>query len=120
MVIVLIIGFTILTVLGVWLKRRHDRKYPHLYHASSRTSSGPLLGRNEPFTPPLAQPGSFDPNIGMAMSEPRRMQGANTDSYASSAGTVGNHSQPQSFRSPTRPSRAAQPTGYGDAGIREV
>ena len=119
MVIVLIIGFTILTILAVWLKRRHDAKYPHLYHASSRASSGPLLSRNQPSSPSLTQPGSFDPNVGMAMTEPRRMPGANTDSYASSAGTAMS-SNPQSFRSPTRLPRTAQPAGDGNAGIREV
>ncbi|KAL5359254.1 hypothetical protein BJX96DRAFT_174198 [Aspergillus floccosus] len=47
MVIVLIIGFALLTVLGVWLKRRHDAKYPGLYHGASGSAnnSGVLFPR---------------------------------------------------------------------------
>ncbi|KAJ5787652.1 hypothetical protein N7457_002642 [Penicillium paradoxum] len=35
MLIVLVIGFSIIAVVGVWLKRRHDAKRPHLYHGGS-------------------------------------------------------------------------------------
>lgn len=117
MVIVLIAAFTAFTILGVWLKRRHDAKYPHLYHASgSRASSGPLLSSTQASTPTLTQPGAFDPNVGTGMSEPRRYQGANTNSYASSAGTTVS-GYPQSVRGPTRLQKVAQPPGQG---IREV
>lgn len=98
MVIVLIIGFTILTVLGVWLKRRHDAKYPHLYHGGSRDSSGLLLNRQRQSDPTLNQPGSFDPNVEMA--QPRRFEGANTDSFASSSRTA--ITNPRTGRTPSR------------------
>lgn len=119
MVIVLIIAFTALTVLGVWLKRRHDAKYPHLYHASgSRASSGPLLSTNPASTPTLP-PGAFNPNVGSSMTEPRRLQNANTDSYASSERTSVSAYPPstRSARGPTRLQRAAPPSGDQ---IREV
>lgn len=32
MLIVLVIGFSIIAVLGVWFKRRYDAKRPNLYH----------------------------------------------------------------------------------------
>lgn len=116
MVIVLILGFTALTILGVWLKRRHDAKYPHLYHAAgSRASSGPLLNSTQASTPTLPA-GAFDPNVSPGMSEPRRYQNANTNSYASSAGTSLS-GYPQSARGPTRLQKAAHPPGQG---IREV
>ena len=123
MVIVLIVGFTAITIGAVWLKRRHDAKYPHLYHAASRGSSGLLLNRQQQdprySTPTLnQQPGAFDPSIGMT--EPRRFDGANTESFASSAHTAVN--TPQAGRSPFRMPRAgtqSQPSGNGDMGIRE-
>jgi len=98
MVIVLIIGFTILTVLAVWLKRRHDAKYPHLYHGGSRGSSGLLLNRQQQSDPTINQPGSFDPNLEMA--QPRPFEGANTDSFASSSHTAA--TDPRSARTPSR------------------
>lgn len=129
MVIVLLVAFSLLTVLLVWLKRRHDAKYPHLYHANSksasRTSSGPLLNaRPHNSTPALSpfsshqqhQPGAFDPHIGVTMAEPRRLDGANTDSFASSARTAVN-SHSRSVRSPTR---LAQGRNTGDLEIQEM
>ena len=123
MVIVLIVGFTAITIGAVWLKRRHDAKYPHLYHAASRGSSGLLLNRQQQeqrySTPTLnQQPGAFDPSIGMT--EPRRFDGANTDSFASSSHTAVN--TPQAGRSPFRMPRTggqSQQSGHGDMGIRE-
>ncbi|KAL4890003.1 hypothetical protein BDV59DRAFT_204808 [Aspergillus ambiguus] len=61
MVIVLIIGFAVLTVLGVWLKRRHDAKYPGLYHGASGSAnnSGMLFAR-----PNNLSPGPVDGSLG--------------------------------------------------------
>ncbi|CAI7651189.1 unnamed protein product [Penicillium glandicola] len=47
MLIVLVIGFSAIAVVGVWLKRRHDAKRPNLYHGSS---SG-VLGTDSPPAP---------------------------------------------------------------------
>ncbi|KAJ5171209.1 uncharacterized protein N7500_003992 [Penicillium coprophilum] len=35
MLIVLVVGFTLIAVLGVWLKRRHEARRPHLYGGGS-------------------------------------------------------------------------------------
>lgn len=113
MVIVLIVAFTAFTILGVWLKRRHDAKYPHLYHASgSRASSGPLLSSSNPASTPTLPPGAFNPNVGTSMTEPRRQPNANTNSYASSARTSVS-GYPQSARGPTRLQKAAHPPSQG-------
>ncbi|KAI9931425.1 hypothetical protein ASPWEDRAFT_25697 [Aspergillus wentii DTO 134E9] len=47
MVIVLIVAFTIIIIVGVWLKRRHAAKHPNLYHSTSGSgnSSGLLFNR---------------------------------------------------------------------------
>lgn len=118
MVIVLIVGFTILTILGVWLKRRHDAKYPHLYHGGSRDSSGLLLNRQQQSSPTLNQPGAFDPNLEMA--QPRRFDSANTDSFASSSRTEVNNSRTGRTPSRSRLQRSMQSPRGSDFGIREV
>ncbi|OJJ45882.1 hypothetical protein ASPZODRAFT_26486 [Penicilliopsis zonata CBS 506.65] len=45
MLIVLVVGFGVIAVVGVWLKRRHDARNPHLYHGpSKKASSAGLTG----------------------------------------------------------------------------
>ncbi|PYH99901.1 integral membrane protein [Aspergillus ellipticus CBS 707.79] len=117
MVIILAVAFSIITVVGIWLKRRHDRKYPGLYHAAATggTDSALLAARQQETSPspgpgPPAQgafrAGRFDPTV-------------NSESIASSSRT--NIAAP-----PTRPSRTpsrlqkSQPVVEGDIEIREV
>jgi hypothetical protein len=66
MVIVLIIGFALLTVLGVWLKRRHDAKYPGLYHGASGSAnnSGMLFPRPNNTLAPGAPGAPADDSLG--------------------------------------------------------
>lgn len=55
MLIVLVIGFTILAILGVWLKRRYEAKRPNLYAGPGAASSSGALGKPAPggvMTPP--------------------------------------------------------------------
>lgn len=40
MIVILVVGFTALTVLGVWLKRRYDAKRPGLYHGEDTSRGG--------------------------------------------------------------------------------
>lgn len=40
MLIVLIVGFSALAAIGVWLKRRYDAKRPGLYHGGTEAASG--------------------------------------------------------------------------------
>ena len=42
MLIVLVIGFSILAVLGVWWKRRYEAKRPNLYAGPNASGSGAL------------------------------------------------------------------------------
>lgn len=45
MLIVLVLGFSAVAILGVWLKRRYDAKRPGLYHGgSAAASSSGVLG----------------------------------------------------------------------------
>ncbi|KAL4941698.1 hypothetical protein BDV06DRAFT_177594 [Aspergillus oleicola] len=60
MVIVLAAGFTIIGVVGMWLKRRHDRRHPNLYHAGSPGASGSRVFQDpnrESIVPALAPRG---------------------------------------------------------------
>lgn len=65
MVIVLIIGFVLIIIGGVWLKRRHDRKV------------------NQGSTAPL--PAGWGPN-----SDPHAYPGPNSEKYAGAARSRGN------------------------------
>ncbi|KAF7586418.1 hypothetical protein BBP40_008925 [Aspergillus hancockii] len=113
MVIVLIVGFGALAVLGVWLKRRHDAKYPNLYHAGSGSNSGLLFNRGQNASPGPKQPGQFMPTP----SPVNPADYANTDSVASSSNTDVAASR---TRTPSRLQKTPQPAGEGDVEIREV
>lgn len=43
MLIVLVIGFTLLTILGVWLKKRYEARHPGLYAGPNAASSSGAL-----------------------------------------------------------------------------
>lgn len=126
MVIVLIIGFTIITVLGVWLKRRHDAKYPSLYHAAGAgsTDSGLLFNRGPNATPSPA-PGQPGPLPGAMAAGRASTQGppagyANRDSVASSSRTEVAAPLSRPSRTPSRLRKASQPADEGDIEIRVV
>ncbi|PWY86935.1 integral membrane protein [Aspergillus heteromorphus CBS 117.55] len=117
MIIVLVVAFSILTAVGIWLKRRHDRKYPGLYHAAATggTDSALLAARQQDASPspgpgPPAQgafrAGRFDPTI-------------NSGSIASSSHTNVAAPPPRPSRTPSRLQKA-QPVDEGDIEIREV
>ncbi|PLB45297.1 hypothetical protein P170DRAFT_278941 [Aspergillus steynii IBT 23096] len=126
MVIVLIIGFAIITVLGVWLKRRHDAKYPSLYHAAGAgsTDSGLLFNRAPNATPSPA-PGQPGPPPGAWAASQTPGQGppagyVNPDSVAGSSRTEVAVPQSRPSRTPSRLRKASQPADEGDVEIREV
>ncbi|PTU23528.1 hypothetical protein P175DRAFT_0432066 [Aspergillus ochraceoroseus IBT 24754] len=95
MVIILAIGFTAIAVLGVWLKRRHDAKYPNLYHAaaSGASSSSVFANRNHDSSAPGPVPAAVAAN---------QQEPANTDSIASSSRTIVAMPKIRSIREPSR------------------
>jgi hypothetical protein len=105
MLIVLVIGFSIIAVIGVWLKRRHDAKRPNLYHGGS---SG-LLSTASPPAPRDAAWGA----------PPLPVQtGLGTDSLASSSrSTMAKTSTPVPGAR-TRLTKIEQ--GSGDVDVRQV
>ncbi|KAE8368872.1 hypothetical protein BDV27DRAFT_121791 [Aspergillus caelatus] len=116
MVIVLAVGFTAIAIVGVWLKRRHDAKYPNLYHAGSGSNSGSnsglLYNRGQNTSPGPKQPGQFMP----APSPVNHDEYANTDSVASSSRTEVAAPGPRL----SRLQRTPQPADVGDIETREV
>ncbi|KAF9882789.1 hypothetical protein FE257_005157 [Aspergillus nanangensis] len=109
MVIVLIVGFALIAVLGVWLKRRHDAKYPNLYHSASGSAnnSGLLFARqNNLAPPPVAWASKASPQV---------------DSAGSSSRTEVFVPKDRPSRSTTRLQKNVTPTqGDDDLEIREV
>ncbi|GAB1191852.1 hypothetical protein BDV32DRAFT_115757 [Aspergillus pseudonomiae] len=116
MVIVLAVGFTAIAVVGVWLKRRHDAKYPNLYHAGSGSNSGSnsglLYSRGQNASPGPKHPGQFMP----APSPINHDEYANTDSVASSSRTEVAVPGPR----PSRLQRTPPSADVGDIETREV
>ncbi|KAA8643684.1 uncharacterized protein ATNIH1004_010458 [Aspergillus tanneri] len=118
MVIVLIIGFSLIAVLSVWLKRRHDAKYPSLYHAAGTgsTDSGLLFNRQSNAATPSPAPGQPAP---LAPGQFMPIGYANPDSAASSSRTdIAAPNRPS--RTPSRLQISSQPTDEGNVEIREV
>ncbi|KAJ5502576.1 hypothetical protein N7463_005450 [Penicillium fimorum] len=107
MLIVLVIGFTIIAVLGVWFKRRYEAKRPHLYGGGS-SSSGILAA-----SPPAPRDAAWGPG-----SAPLPVRGLAADSLASSSrSTVAKTSTPIPGAR-TRLTKIEQ--GSGDVEIRQV
>ncbi|OJJ62310.1 hypothetical protein ASPSYDRAFT_115500, partial [Aspergillus sydowii CBS 593.65] len=107
MVIVLVVAFTTIAVVGVWLKRRHDRKYPNLYHAGA-SDSRVFQNRSHDSPVPGAIPGVLPA---------RRHDSTNTDSFASSSRT---EYVPPNARQAPAPSRLQKSQGVNDIEIREA
>ena len=80
MLIVLVVGFTILGVVGTWLKRRHDAKRPGLYHGPTGSGSSGAL-RSGALSP---APVGYAVSPAPAQSQSRTLA---TDSVASSSRT---------------------------------
>ncbi|PKY04696.1 hypothetical protein P168DRAFT_289569 [Aspergillus campestris IBT 28561] len=112
MVVVLIVGFAALAVFGVWLKRRHDAKYPGLYHAAATGASDsgilrPGQGPGPVPSPPVAWMAGQDPSTSGASSSSR------TDVVPTAAGAPKSGSSGR-----LQKSTPSQPTD--DIEIREV
>ncbi|KAE8383705.1 hypothetical protein BDV26DRAFT_23 [Aspergillus bertholletiae] len=116
MVVVLAVGFTAIAFFGRWLKRRHDAKYPNLYHAGSGSNSGSnsglLFNRGQNASPGPKQPGQFMP----APSPVNIDEYANADSVASSSRTEVAVPGPR----PPRLQRTPQSTDVDEIETREV
>ncbi|KAL2815646.1 hypothetical protein BDW59DRAFT_153767 [Aspergillus cavernicola] len=109
MIVILVVGFAALAVLGVWLKRRHDAKHPHLYHAATGGSDSRIFANRNLDSP---SPGPAPSAIAAHSHE-----SANTVSIASSSRT---DDFPPSFR-PAQPSRLQKVSqSEGNTAIQEA
>ncbi|PYH41313.1 uncharacterized protein BP01DRAFT_173213 [Aspergillus saccharolyticus JOP 1030-1] len=121
MVIILVVGFTIISVVGVWAKRRHDRKYPGLYHAAATggTDSALLAARQQEASPSpgpdLRAPGQFMPGRYDPVQNPESIASSSRTNVAAAAPVPG----PRPARTPSRLQKA-QTVSEGDTEIREV
>ncbi|RAL02468.1 uncharacterized protein BO80DRAFT_433726 [Aspergillus ibericus CBS 121593] len=117
MIIVLVVAFSVITVVGIWLKRRHDRKYPGLYHAAGTagTDSALLAARQQDASP---SPGPGPPAQG-AFRPGRYDTATNSESIASSSRTNVAAPTTRPGRTPSRLQKT-QPVPEGDIEIREV
>ncbi|OOF95849.1 hypothetical protein ASPCADRAFT_48601 [Aspergillus carbonarius ITEM 5010] len=117
MIIVLVVAFSVITVVGIWLKRRHDRKYPGLYHAAGTagTDSALLAARQQDASP---SPGPGPPAQG-AFRPGRSDTATNSESIASSSRTNVASPTTRPGRTPSRLQKT-QPVPEGDVEIREV
>ncbi|OJJ96353.1 hypothetical protein ASPACDRAFT_34902 [Aspergillus aculeatus ATCC 16872] len=128
MVIILVVGFSIISVVGVWAKRRHDRKYPGLYHAAATggTDSALLAARQQEIGPApgpdTRAPGQFMP----AQYDPAQNPGSiassshtNVAAAAAAAAAAANAPGPRPARTSSRLQKT-QPVSDSDTEIREV
>ncbi|PKX89807.1 uncharacterized protein P174DRAFT_424980 [Aspergillus novofumigatus IBT 16806] len=123
MVIVLLIAFSIIAAVATWLKKRHDAKYPNLYHgvggSGSGTESGLFAGgRVRDQSPGPGQPGQFSSNFG-GLAPPPRSSYPNSDSIASSSRTEVVPSRARSGYPSSRLAKTPQ-SADDDVEIREV
>ncbi|RAL13145.1 uncharacterized protein BO97DRAFT_433864 [Aspergillus homomorphus CBS 101889] len=128
MVIILVVGFSIISVVGVWAKRRHDRKYPGLYHAAATggTDSALLAARQQeaspspgpdPRAPGQFMPGRYDPapQNSESIASSSRTNVAPAAAAAATAPAPG----PRPARTPSRLQKT-QTVSEGDTETREV
>ncbi|EAW08540.1 uncharacterized protein ACLA_032760 [Aspergillus clavatus NRRL 1] len=124
MVIVLIVAFSVIAAVGVWVKKRHDAKHPNLYHgvagsgSGSGTGSGLFASRAQDQSPAPSQPGHFSTNVGAA--PPSRYSSGQSESIASSSRTDVVPSKVRSGMSSTRLQKTPELPNDGDVEIREV
>ncbi|KAJ5484378.1 Integral membrane protein [Penicillium expansum] len=107
MLIVLVIGFTIIAVLGVRFKRRYDAKRPNLYHGGGSS----LLSTASP-------PAPRDAAWGGAAPVPVQTPGLTADSLASSSRSTMVKASTPVPGSRTRLTKIEQ--GSGDVEVRQV
>lgn len=91
MLIVLVVGFSALAAIGVWLKRRYDAKRPGLYHGGSEAASSGGSGMLSPAPP--AWGSSPAPNQSVA-------SGSRTDIAPKAIPAMGSQSR---LQKPARP-----------------
>ncbi|GIJ84782.1 hypothetical protein Asppvi_003633 [Aspergillus pseudoviridinutans] len=122
MVIVLIIVFSIIAAVATWLKKRHDAKYPNLYHgvggSGSGTESGFFAGRARDHSPGPGHPGQFSSNLG-GLAPPPRSSYPKSASIASSSRTEVVPSKARSGQPSSRLAKTPQ-SADDDLEIREV
>ncbi|KAL2795400.1 hypothetical protein BJX66DRAFT_170020 [Aspergillus keveii] len=110
MVIVLVIGFSLIAAVGIWLKKRHDAKHPNLYHGHE-SASGSRVFSNRNFDSPVPGSGALAPGVAAP-----RHESMNTVSIASSSRTNVIPTRPGHV-----PSRLQKPPqGVDDIEIREA
>ncbi|KAL4779560.1 hypothetical protein BJX76DRAFT_75763 [Aspergillus varians] len=109
MIVILAVGFTSIAFIGMWLKRRHDRKHPNLYHAAPGASDSRVFQarNNDPIAPGLIPP----------IAGARRHDSANTVSVAGSSRT---DVAPPSSRQAAAPSKLQKMQAIPDTEIREA
>ncbi|KAL4916055.1 hypothetical protein BDW62DRAFT_203061 [Aspergillus aurantiobrunneus] len=110
MIIVLAVAFTAITIVGVWLKRRHDRKYPNLYHAAAPGASDSRVFQNRNRDSPVPGP------MPRALAA-RRHDSLNTVSVASSSRTDFVVPGPRQGHMPSRLQKAQN---VNDVEVRET
>jgi hypothetical protein len=110
MLIVLAVAFTAIAIGGVYLKRRHDAKYPGLYHgADGSSSNGALTSKGQ---------GGSSLSTNRLDVPPRRADHVKSDSVPSEVAApvdVGSRT-----RTPARLQRSPRPPGPDDLEIREA
>ncbi|RMJ28625.1 integral membrane protein [Aspergillus sp. HF37] len=112
MLIVLAVAFTAIAVGGVYIKRRHDAKYPGLYHgADDSSSNGALTSKGQ---------GSSPLSTNQLDAPPRRADYVKSDPIPSARevatpGDVGSRT-----RTPARLQRSPRPPEPDDLEIREA
>ncbi|KAJ0422194.1 hypothetical protein BJY00DRAFT_280392 [Aspergillus carlsbadensis] len=110
MVIVLVIGFSLIAAVGIWLKKRHDAKHPNLYHGHE-SASGSKVFSNRNVDSPVPGSGALAPGVAA-----RRHESMNTVSIASSSRTNVIPTRPG--HTPSRLQKA--PQGIDNIEIREA
>jgi hypothetical protein len=107
---------------ATWLKKRHDAKYPNLYHgvggSGSGTESGFFAGRARDHSPGPGQPGQFSSNMG-GLAPPPRSSYPTSASIASSSRTEVVPSKARSGHPSSRLAKTPQ-SADDDVEIREI
>lgn len=116
MLIVLAVAFTAIAIGGVYLKRRHDAKYPGLYHGAAGNgsgSTGALFSRAQG-----ASPGPGVSSSNQVLPPARRFEHVKSDSIPSEMAAP-REDGPRT-RTPSRLQRSPRPPESDDLEIREA